>query len=580
VGFRRILLLTALVALASLAAPGLLVSREAGAQQAGSRVTTSTAFTHRPHLNKASQYECVTCHTKETPAKPAGERSFADYSQCARCHAAEKSIVVTQKAVAGTARWPRFYHDKHTAVACAACHEYDRTKDTFTGPREMSLCATCHGAHDTRRPYYGGDGNCGTCHAQAKIPLVAEAARGAFSHRQHLPLERPATKDDCARCHEGALASRDIRDEGLHGAREAACRACHVPAPSTTERPASAPATFAVSIERRERAFTEFAHATHAAKLECATCHALGKDDRHAFVVKGLPRYEGCISCHEKDGWTVRDHGAPIQCARCHEAGGTGQRRETYAKGGLGALTFGEVRHPFLGALDGQDDCARCHYRARDAIASRIEGETFSHRAHATQRCESCHAALATSSSPADSGRVDLAGACAACHKGEAPRATPRPRAEVSSPPFSHASHLAAQSRRPSLAAGCAACHALDAATDVVSTPADVANCRRCHDHKAHADVTGRDLDKCIKCHTGDSLTRATPRTAFERRVVGAVANPRQRHDMGGECARCHAGAPVKVERMGTALVTHKNEPHAGLALDSCGKCHIVPKGF
>jgi hypothetical protein len=571
-GVRRVLLLTAAAALAALA--GAAPAQERGG---GGRAFESRAFAHRPHLHKASQEECVLCHVSEVPAKPAGERSFADFGRCGRCHANEKSIQVTQRSVAGTARFPRFTHEKHASLACAGCHEYDRARDAFGSPRDRTVCAKCHGAHDTARPYYAGDGRCGTCHLEPKVALLGAARGGGFSHRRHLPAERPAVLADCARCHEGALASLDLRDGKLAAAKDEVCRRCHIPAD-----PGAAPSTIVARVETLDRTLTEFPHAAHAAKLDCAACHALGKDDRFAFAeaVSKLPRYEGCISCHEHRAWAVADHGRPIACGRCHEPGSPAVRVEGYEKVGLGAVSFEAVAHPFLGERDMTEACGACHYRAREEIRSGITARRFSHALHRSERCETCHAALARSSTPADSGAIDLAAACARCHRGDPPRAAGAAPRTVRSPPFSHASHLAAAARRPALERGCAACHDLDLAADAVRTPEDVATCRRCHDHKRHADVTGQDLDKCIRCHTGDSLTREGPIVTVALARVERAAHPRQRHDMGGECARCHAPAPVPVERPGTALVRHRNDPHVGLALDSCGKCHVVPKGF
>lgn len=567
-----------LVMLAALALP------TAAAQQAGRRAFTSRAFPHAPHLKDATDAECLRCHAQESEGIAVAERTLTSFENCAHCHAREKSIELSTAPKKEVVPFSRFSHAAHRIAKCATCHEWDRAKDVFSTPRDMKVCAGCHGLHDTAKAEFSG--SCASCHFQRVLAPLAAERKGAFLHSRHLPEGRAPVREDCARCHDAA-ASTDLRDGKLLGARAEKCAACHKP-----ETSAPAPRVAAESRPEK-RFFTEFDHATHAASLDCMKCHELKGD---TFRMAGaLPKYQGCVDCHYHAQWKVREHGKPIQCGRCHEANGPAIRVVEVEKQDWGTVAFAGVRHPFLapGELDKeQQACAVCHLRAREAVPSRVSGRRFSHAEHlgkdaalaATrgrfplrERCLACHHALERSSTPATSKTFDTGEDCAQCHRG-GPLEVARTARTVRLPPFSHESHLAAKNAR---IAGCESCHEYDGPKDAMVTAADVAACTRCHDHREKADVTGRDLEKCILCHKGESLFRQGVTVDVPSVRLAGAAFSHQFHDQGGKCAACHAPAGgFAIERPTVAEVRHKNDPHVGLTMDSCKDCHVRPKGF
>lgn len=608
-GGRRVQLLIAR-ALACAPAAVLALALDAGrasAQQPpppGPRAFTSRGFSHRAHLKDGADAECLRCHGREQESIGSGvDRTVTSLSNCGECHAREKSIEVATRKVPGRSPFSRFSHAAHRASACATCHVYDREKDVFSIPAGIAGCASCHGTHDTGKSHFaggggaGGPGSCARCHLEKAIDPLAPAERGAFSHRAHLPRDRPALGADCARCHAEAAASKDLRDGKLLGARPERCAECHVAAPGAP--PADARPSVEIAAMPVRRFFTEFDHAAHAKTYDCARCHELGPDDRFRFA-GALPRYEGCVACHYHAGVRVKEHGRAIQCGRCHDASGAALRTAEFAKRDLGPVSSGAVAHPFIGPADiGREvqACGACHARARDGVPSRIAGKPFGHAAHlgpdvaaaaargrfpTRERCLACHGALERAESPADSSVFDVAKDCAGCHiaaaGAPAVRVEPGPERRVVLPRFSHARHLAARNPR---IAGCESCHDYDGPADRMRTPPDVLACKRCHDHKANADVTGQDLDKCIRCHTGESLFRQTVAVEVPNVHLAAVNMPPQHHERGGRCAECHAPpGGFAMERTTVAEVKHRNDPHVGLRLDSCKECHVRPKGF
>jgi hypothetical protein len=561
----------------------------AHAQQASRRAFVSKSFTHRAHLNEASDKECLVCHGREVESIGAADRTVTTLDVCATCHAREKSIEVVPAKRKEVASFARFSHTAHRAAKCATCHKWDKQTDVFSIPRDMKVCAACHGKHDTAKALFSGD--CARCHLEAVIQPIPPERRGVFSHARHLPEGRPPVAADCLRCHAEAAASADVRDGKLLGARPEKCTACHF-------GKQGAPA-IEVALERTpvRRFFTEFNHGAHAKSFECVRCHEIAKDGLAFGFAGALPKYEGCVGCHYHEPLRVRDHGHQIQCGRCHEASEPRIRTAEYAKEDVASMTVAAAAHPFLAPADLAADqqgaaCAGCHLRARETIFSRIEGRPFSHAAHLgkeaaaaaargrfppRERCLVCHGALERSASPADSKRFEVAKDCGGCHKGGELRLATAARTERV-PPFSHERHLASKNPR---IGGCESCHDFAADRDRMATPADVLACTRCHDHKRNADVTGQDLDKCIRCHTGESLFRQVVEVEAPNVRLARAAAPHQLHDQGGRCTACHPPpGGFQAERVGVAEVRHRNDPHVGLTLDSCKNCHVRPKGF
>lgn len=508
---------------------------------------------------------------------------------------------------------------------CLACHEIlgqriatRRGLHAQPGYEDCRLCHIDHHGRDYQLVYWGDAGmerfdhrltgwalagahrglGCRDCH-KAELVRQPERLRDAGKDLERTLLGLPTA---CADCH-------GDEHDGQFGAKE--CAGCHTTA---AWQPASgfdhATARFALSGRHAEvacsechreepaadggtlRRFTPVAHA------QCSACHR----DAHQGALG-----PACSDCHASASWRATpgfDHGSTrfpltgehrgVGCDECHRAGGARLQFR-----GLPSASCSDChRDPHQGRLG--PGCAGCHatvgWKAVPAgrfdhgiTAFPLEG------AHATVRCESCHAPGAPlriadsarcASCHADEHLGQLAhrddgGACDSCHSVTGFRP----------PDFDQVDH--ATTRFP--LAGehrdvpCADCHAetsfrrVGVAGDVVRTAKlryESRACAVCH-ADPHAGATDRWSDRlgCAACH-GDAgwAVAVFDHSTTDFPLLGRHAET--------ACGGCHSAGPAAGEERPLRLagtprdcaLCH-DEPHRGQFADrpgGCASCHTA----
>jgi hypothetical protein len=333
------------------------------------------------------------------------------------------------------------------------------------------------------------------------------------------------------------------------GERREVCQACHAAAALTRVEAGSAErlAVDADPYLRDPEYALTLSHAAHAGVTRgCRACHA-------------TPDRPGGPS-PPAQGSAARDHAS---CATCHLSG--------------------KVR---------MTDCERCHTPAvgptrRPSIVAGDApvGARLDHRRHAARgaRCETCHLAVATTTS--DRIPAPAKATCAGCHDGEhaasmlvscrtchaAPR-VPRPGSSVEPARFSHLAHPGA-----TVCVGChrgggrarlghatctgAACHAADFADP---TPTICGAC-----HVAAEPWTEQHLDPPP---TGPTEFGAR----FSHRAHLGGASPR----IAWSCERCHDGQGDAVAARATDHASCRgdgcHDRGRTPTLTDCGGCHVA----
>lgn len=200
----------------------------------------------------------------------------------------EPTPPATQQPVARRQPSPRrpFQHERHTSVACHACHAPGEAhgKVTIRAPRD---CETCHHSPVQRS-------TCTTCHAEQiaaplDVPIVSRASVWpadrqrtlSFSHARHETLE-------CRGCH----------GTGTSLGNPKTCTACHDDHHQPSRSCASCHAVAAAGHPRE---------ATH---LGCTdgSCHDAAR------VAALQPSRNVCLVCHREK----TDHKPGRDCASCH----------------------------------------------------------------------------------------------------------------------------------------------------------------------------------------------------------------------------------------------------------------------
>jgi hypothetical protein len=115
-------------------------------------------------------------------------------------------------------------------------------------------------------------------------------------------------------------------------------------------------------------------------------------------------------------------------------------------------------------------------------------------------------------------------------------------------PEFDHKAHVTGAKWKGAAGVPCGACH-VEGGQHGTTTPADVADCTRCHSHdekqtekfartgkKTSSEADGKD---CRFCHEEVRET-LTPERVPARTHLSLLPGT-QHHDKGGDCASCHA---------------------------------------
>jgi hypothetical protein len=325
--------------------------------------------------------DCIGCHRKEEPHDGKLGRD------CASCHDV------------GAWRQVRYDHDKtsfalrdkHTQVACAACHFGNRYKDT---PRE---CVACHEPDDVHHGERGP--KCGECHTTASWKT------SKFDHaKTGFPLEGVHDRIACNDCHRSGNLKDKLPREcvGCHEGQDShagrlgtECGKCHGNEkwkPSTFDHTRD---TTWPLLGKHEKVPCHNCHtapvATQKLPTECVSCHRAS--DVHAGRLG-----TGCDQCHTPQGWgeiVNFDHDltkfplvglhVAVPCEQCHL---TREYRDVGHECS-DCHAHDDVHKGKLGK-----DCARCHssngWRLWQFDHGKETGFALT-GAHGKLACEACH---------------------------------------------------------------------------------------------------------------------------------------------------------------------------------------------
>ncbi len=351
-----------------------------------------------PLRGKHAAVECSKCHTKPaTVVKPR-------FDTCAACHVDVHRGAFKQDCVAchteTTFQKGTFDHastkfpltDKHTGLACVACHKtVTATARDFRGL--LTTCVSCHAdvhrgelgprceqchtmksfavkafTHANPRPFFAGQHaalTCTQCHVKTMAPTrsVANAAeRVGFT----------ATATTCASCH---------KDVHL-GQLATTCENCH-------------------TIDVAKFVVTGFNHSATKFPLTgkhtpvlCEKCHKVetgvfpaGAGTARRFVGVGTT----CVSCHADPHRGQLDR----NCLTCHTV-------DSFARPNYTHKNARSLRDFFVGRHN--TTCVACHKPLPATAAGAKPAANYA----VTTRCISCHI---------DIHRGALGPDCAACHK-------------------------------------------------------------------------------------------------------------------------------------------------------------------
>ncbi|NUM52716.1 MAG: hypothetical protein HUU46_03645 [Candidatus Hydrogenedentes bacterium] len=301
-----------------------------------------------------AQRDCRQCH--EDPHKGGFNAGFSK-GECAQCH--ELTHFVPSGMTPAVHAKTRFaLSGAHGRIACDACHDTARGIDRFIPtPTE---CRACH--DDIHKGRFGAAGpaaDCAKCHTTERFDAVK------WSAADHVAWTGYAL-------------------EGGHGT--ASCADCHKPGQPYAEKFASTP-------------------------KECAACH----DDVHRGIFAAAKAATGksdCARCHTTADfagvrWTQQDHAtwtgyalegghARVDCAQCHPPSTTtGFANRRFGVASKACATCHRDVHAGQFAVDGTNDCARCHSIAqpfRKSIFNHEQDSRFPLDAqHGKLDCGECH---------------------------------------------------------------------------------------------------------------------------------------------------------------------------------------------
>ncbi|QDV05773.1 Class III cytochrome C family protein [Planctomycetes bacterium Poly30] len=369
------------------------------------------------------QTSCVDCHDQHTFEA----QRFVDHStflelegghaglSCAECHAEGSTHSIA------ALRGPESARPEHRS--CAVCHDVPHS-ESFV----LNAAATSGVARAATLRGVPANQLCANCHASEHLSFAedAEALSPALHAASGFPLAAPHDVQDCAQCHEPALAY----GERYPGRDADTCAACHDDvhggqfqglafAPVSADSTQSLVAFLGGSVDEQG----------------CLACHARTHFEPHTFGVEahastdlpltGAHLESECAACHgpaEELGGAARFHGVAHRCEACHADAHRGFFDEVLAAEPAGPDEPLALKH---------GDCARCHDTNSFGTAHRIGTDAeFDHErwtgyaltgAHGVAECTSCHTPR---ENPDETGRLfgavaDLYGevkGCASCH--------------------------------------------------------------------------------------------------------------------------------------------------------------------
>jgi len=194
-------------------------------------------------------------------------------------------------------------------------------------------------------------------------------------------------------------------------------------------------------------------------------------------------------------------------------------------------------------ALEGAENCQKCHERGRKVTA---------------EKCLACHAPIAKRVEEKRGVHRDAAD-CVSCHVDHAGvNGVLRP---FDTAAFKHAAvtGFALDGKHAAVAARCDACHTTR--SFLTASPA----CGRCH-ADAHKGALGA---VCQTCHS----TAAAFKDARKSFDHGLTTFPLAGAHRTLDCAKCHATADFKIAKFGACLDCHRT-PHPATMSTSCTGCH------
>jgi hypothetical protein len=194
-------------------------------------------------------------------------------------------------------------------------------------------------------------------------------------------------------------------------------------------------------------------------------------------------------------------------------------------------------------ALEGADNCQKCHERGR-----RVTPE----------KCLTCHAPIAKRMQE-KKGVHRAVTECVTCHVDHA--GVDGQLRPFDTAAFNHAAvtGFALDRKHAAVAAKCEACHKL---RSFLTASAACGSC--------HADVHKGSLGAaCEKCHS-TSVAFKDARSSFDH---GLTAFPLAGAHKTIDCAKCHAAGGFKVAKFGACLDCHRT-PHPATVSSVCTSCH------
>ena len=503
---------------------------------------------------------CLGCHqpvAQRMAAKKGVHREVT--GDCQACHVEHQGADVDLKPLdpasfdhAAETGFPLTGGHKGLIETCAACHSGRSFLEA------TPQCSSCH--QDGHRGALGLD--CSSCHTPG---AAFRTASRAFHKTGVFPLEGRHLSVPCASCHlDGVTKGTPTRCYDCHWVRRqddryrtrlgSDCETCHSPTAWTAVRWNHSTAT-GVALSPRHRT------------LACETCHT-------GQVFKGTSMR--CERCHQQDYQRAANPnhaaaGFPLSCDTCHLASHTswGQttfnHRAVYTLVGVHATISCSSCHRGNVYRGTSTDCGTCHqadYQRTTAPNHQaagfpttcntchrptdpsFRGATFNHGAaftlvgvHASQACAACHRNNVYKGTPRD---------CATCHLADYQRTTAPNHQAAGFPTACETCHRPSD---PSFKGGSTA-HAYP----LLGAHATLA-CTACHKNNVFRG-TPRD---CVACH----LPRYQQTTNPNHPAAGFPTN----------CEACHRASDTSWR---AAMFNHAQAfPLLGVhASQPCSSCH------
>ena len=410
---------------------------------------------------------------------------------------------------------------KHTAVACANCHQNARGLPDFKSvPQD---CASCHGPDD---PHLGALGpDCASCHlTDGWKPAQFDHNRAAFT------LTDAHVNVACSKCHVDKLfkgAPKDCfschkQDDFHNGTLGTECASCHKPVTWSV-----------ISFDHSKAAFPLTGkHIT----VECSSCHK-------NLIFKGTST--SCASCH------VDFHNGQMgnDCARCHN---TSNWKDV-------SFDHNQTGFPLAGSHKSVA-CASCHingkYNGTPSDCFACHAKKDAHNGQFGTDCGSCHIPTTWQDVHFDHGKTGFALTglhvnvqCSACHVNNVFKGTPK---------NCYACHAKKDAHNGQFGTDCASCHNTSGWKNVS------------FDHgKTSFPLTGAHINsQCKACHI-NGIYKGTPKDCYSCHAAKDAHNGQ----FGTVCSACHTTSSWK-----NVTFDHGNTafPLAGSHTTvACKSCHL-----